>query len=83
MGITATARHYHTDKKSFKWIAIGAILFILSDCVIAINKFVYDFEYDAIVNMILYLGGQYMITVGAVYYVKNINSGSTDLPLSA
>jgi len=72
MGITAAIRHKHVDSKSYNWILIGAILFILSDMVIAINKFVIDFEYDAILNMALYLTGQFMITVGAVYYEKGL-----------
>jgi uncharacterized membrane protein YhhN len=70
MGIGSAIRLGHTDKKDYQWILIGAILFILSDCVIAINKFVHDFQFDAILNMALYLGGQYMITVGAVYYAQ-------------
>jgi uncharacterized membrane protein YhhN len=74
MGITAAIRYDHVDAKSYKWILIGAILFILSDMVIAINKFVIDFEYDAILNMALYLTGQFMITVGAVFYSKNLKS---------
>jgi len=74
MGITAVIRYNHVDAKSYKWILIGAILFILSDMVIAINKFVIDFEYDAILNMWLYLTGQFMITVGSVFYVRNLKS---------
>jgi len=70
MGIGSAIRSGHAEKKNFQWILIGAILFILSDCVIAINKFVYDFEYDAILNMALYLSGQFMITVGAIYYAQ-------------
>ena len=73
MGITAASRHKHVDSKSFNWILIGAILFILSDMVIAINKFVIDFEYDAILNMALYLTGQFMITVGAIFYSRKLN----------
>ena len=66
MGMTSALRHGHVDQSSFKWILVGAILFILSDCVIAVNKFYYDFDYDAVLNMTLYLTGQFMITVGAV-----------------
>lgn len=68
MGMTTAIRHNHVDSKSYNWIVIGAVLFILSDCVIAVNKFYYDFNYDAILNMILYLSGQFMITVGAIFY---------------
>ncbi len=74
MGITAAVRHTHVDSKSYNWILIGAILFILSDMVIAINKFVVDFEYDAILNMALYLTGQFMITVGAVYFANSVKT---------
>lgn len=70
MGIFAALRYGHVAKRTFNWILIGAILFILSDCIIAINKFVVDFENDAVVNMILYLSGQFMITVGALYQIK-------------
>ena len=67
MGIMAALRNGHVNSITFKWVLIGAILFILSDCVIAVNKFVIDFEYDAILNMALYLSGQFMIALGAIY----------------
>jgi len=73
MGITSAWRKRHVQPKTYNWILIGAILFILSDMVIAINKFVIDFDYDAILNMILYLTGQFMIAVGAVYHQKDVN----------
>lgn len=70
MGILAAWRSGHVDSKSFKWILIGAILFVLSDCVLAVNKFVTPFEGNKIVNMSLYLSGQFMIAVGAVFYAR-------------
>ncbi|MCB9186359.1 MAG: lysoplasmalogenase [Flavobacteriales bacterium] len=73
MGITSAWRKGHVNTKTYNWILIGAILFILSDMVIAINKFVVDFDYDAIVNMILYLTGQFMIAVGAVYHQQDLS----------
>lgn len=78
MGILSALRIGHVDSKSNQWILIGAILFILSDCVIAVNKFVVDFDYDAVLNMFLYLGGQYMIAIGAVYYSNALNSQKQD-----
>ncbi|MBI1289042.1 MAG: hypothetical protein GC178_15850 [Flavobacteriales bacterium] len=75
MGITSAWRKGHVNLKTYNWILIGAILFILSDCVIAVNKFVVDFDYDAILNMTLYLTGQFMITVGAIYYLPNPSKG--------
>lgn len=70
MGITSAWRKDHVAPRTYNWILIGAILFILSDCVIAVNKFVVDFDYDAILNMTLYLTGQFMITVGAIHQVE-------------
>ncbi|MBL4587646.1 MAG: lysoplasmalogenase [Flavobacteriales bacterium] len=70
MGILAAWRTAHVNAKTYKWILIGAVLFVLSDCVIAINKFVIDFEGDKIVNMSLYLSGQFMIAFGAIFYNK-------------
>lgn len=73
MGITSAWRNGHVEKPTYNWILIGAILFILSDCVIAVNKFVIDFDYDAVLNMTLYLTGQFMITVGAVLHEKKVS----------
>jgi len=78
MGIFSAWRSGHVDTKSFRWILTGAILFILSDCVLAFNKFAVDFEYDALLNAILYFGGQYMIAVGAIFYAKSLSSPQED-----
>lgn len=77
MGIAAAIRYKHVKAPTYKWILLGAIFFILSDMVIAINKFVVDFPYDAILNMFLYLPGQFMITVGAIYFVQQQKSPAT------
>jgi len=74
MGITSALRQGHVEQNSYKWILVGATLFILSDCVIAVNKFYYDFDYDAVLNMTLYLTGQFMITVGAVKYSNSVKN---------
>ena len=72
------------------WMLVGAILFILSDCVLALN--IFDIQPEkhsatakalAIANMILYLGGQFMIAVGAVYHQEDISSEQVDSALSA
>jgi uncharacterized membrane protein YhhN len=73
MGITSAWRKGHVKARTYNWILIGAILFILSDMVIATNKFIVDFDYDAILNMTLYLSGQFMIAVGAVYHQQDVN----------
>jgi len=70
MGIIAALRIGHVPKHDGIIITIGAILFILSDCVIAWNKFVVDFPHDQVLNMSLYLSGQFMLAYGTVLHVN-------------
>lgn len=70
MGITSALRHGHARPSDFNLILIGAILFILSDCVIAWNKFVVDFAHDQVLNMSLYLSGQFLLAYGTVRYLE-------------
>jgi uncharacterized membrane protein YhhN len=53
-------------KKSFLLVLAGAILFVVSDSVIAINKFSHRFEYSAIVIMSTYILAQYFIVTGYI-----------------
>jgi uncharacterized membrane protein YhhN len=58
------------------WLVLaGAILFVLSDSAIAVNKFSRDFEYSGIVIMSTYIAAQYLITIGFIrQYSLNTNS---------
>jgi len=47
----------------------GAILFITSDSILAINKFYESFEYAGIAIMLTYGIAQALITIGAVRYI--------------
>lgn len=80
MGISSAWRYKHVAQQTFNWMLIGAILFILSDCVLALNIFSIRPEpfsdtskYLRIANMLLYLGGQYMIAVGAAKHSSRIS----------
>jgi uncharacterized membrane protein YhhN len=53
-------------KKSFWLILAGAILFVISDSAIAINKFSYKFEYSGIVIMSTYIVAQFLIVKGYI-----------------
>jgi uncharacterized membrane protein YhhN len=53
-------------KKSFWLVLAGAILFVISDSAIAINKFSYQFEYSGIVIMSTYIVAQYLIVTGYI-----------------
>lgn len=71
MGIGSALRHGHTGIADYKLILAGAVLFILSDCVIAWNKFVVDFAHDQVLNMSLYLSGQFLLAYGTVRHLND------------
>ena len=49
---------------SFSYIFIGSILFVLSDSMIAINKFLVPIPYEGIFIMTTYISAQYLIMKG-------------------
>lgn len=49
----------------------GAVLFITSDSILAINKFYDSFEYSGIAIMLTYGIAQLLITLGAVRYISS------------
>lgn len=66
MGIAAALRYGKTNYKSFLWVFIGAILFILSDSILAYNRFVEAFDSADVMVMSTYMLAQFYITVGIV-----------------
>lgn len=62
-------------KKSFWLVLAGAILFVISDSAIAINKFSYKFEYSGIVIMSTYIAAQYLIVTG---YIEQFRKDEPD-----
>lgn len=67
MVITASGRKGKVSAQSFTFTFIGAILFMLSDSLIALNKFAFPFEGASLVIMITYLLGQYFIIEGYIF----------------
>lgn len=63
MGIMAALRRT-SSSKSYRYILIGAILFIISDSLIAYNKFYTDIPHDALYIMTTYGAAQYLILEG-------------------
>jgi uncharacterized membrane protein YhhN len=53
-----------------KWIAGGAVLFILSDTLLAINKFYSPFRAAGLLTIIFYAFAQYSITIGAITFLR-------------
>ncbi len=64
MVIIAWYRKDHTNTASFLWVFIGAILFTLSDSILAINRFAVTIPYATIAVMITYIVAQWTIVNG-------------------
>ena len=62
MAISAAERN--TNSYSYRMVLMGAILFVVSDSLIAINKFVIPIQFETILIMGTYVLAQYLICVG-------------------
>ncbi|MEO6611550.1 MAG: lysoplasmalogenase [Chitinophagaceae bacterium] len=58
------------NKPAGRWMMLGALLFVLSDSVLAINKFYNPFEPAGIIIMLSYGLAQLFIVKGAVDYIN-------------
>ena len=69
MGLSAVNMFGRTSQAAAKLLLFGALLFILSDSVIAINKFGiegFSIPFPKLVIMTTYILGQYLIVKGAI-----------------
>ncbi|RZK41697.1 MAG: lysoplasmalogenase [Pedobacter sp.] len=66
MGVMAVNRFGRVSSQSFKLVFVGSLLFVLSDSVLAINKFAYDFKGSGFIIMGTYMLAQYAITIGGI-----------------
>ena len=64
MSIMALNRFGNGHPVSFSLVFAGSVLFILSDTMIAINKFLVAIPYEGILIMTTYIGAQYLIMQG-------------------
>lgn len=62
-----------TDTKTAALFFSGAAQFVLSDSVLAVNKFVYPFEILPVVVMITYCSAQFLLVLGSVRHLRNTN----------
>ena len=60
-----------SNKQAGKLMMLGALLFVVSDSILAINKFYESFEYAGIAIMLTYGMAQLLITLGAVRYINS------------
>ncbi|MCK0189079.1 lysoplasmalogenase [Arenibacter sp. F20364] len=64
MAITAYSRKDHVGPTSFKLVFIGAMFFILSDSILAVNKFLIEVPGAHVLVMGTYASAQYLIVSG-------------------
>jgi len=64
MGIWAHKRRGATSAASFTLVSTGVILFVISDSLIAINKFTFEVPAERILVMSTYIAAQYLIVRG-------------------
>ena len=58
------------NKRAGQWMMTGALLFILSDSILAINKFYQPFELAGFLIMVTYGFAQLFIVQGAIKYLR-------------
>jgi uncharacterized membrane protein YhhN len=62
------------NKKAGQWMMAGAVLFIVSDSILAINKFYQSFTAAGFLIMFTYGLAQLFIVIGAIFYISSLNS---------
>ena len=70
MLLTVLNRWKSVNAASFQWALVGALLFVMSDSILAINKFVQPFAMSHIFIMLTYAFGQFMIIEGVILNKK-------------
>jgi len=65
ISLMAIAAGFRNDQQ-FLWVAMGALIFMISDTLIAVGRFVTPFEYSGIAVMSTYYLAQLLICLGIV-----------------
>lgn len=63
----ATAYLRHSKLRGYRMVLFGSVLFVLSDLLIGITKFLTKISYEEILIMVLYILAQYLIVLGIIY----------------
>ncbi|PIQ47387.1 MAG: lysoplasmalogenase [Cytophagales bacterium CG12_big_fil_rev_8_21_14_0_65_40_12] len=75
MGITAAKRFGKASKQSFTLVLFGAITFMISDSLLAINKFYTPIDHADLLIMATYLTGQFLIIRGIMAFILDFKKG--------
>jgi uncharacterized membrane protein YhhN len=68
MTLNALFRYGRTNTSSFAMVFGGAILFMISDSLLAINKFLEPLSYSGVWIMLTYIGAQFLIVKGLLLH---------------
>lgn len=71
MVLQALFRFGFTSQKSFALVFVGAVFFMVSDSVLAINKFMHALPMASLAIMITYIIAQYLIVQGAIAHQQD------------
>ena len=71
MVLAAINRNSITNKDSYNNCLMGALLFMLSDMTLAVNKFFMQIDYAGLYLIVLYMAGQYLIMKGSISHLEN------------
>lgn len=70
MASAAYLRKEKVSKKSYQWVIIGALFFMLSDSILAMNKFHEPIAYAHVLIMSTYAAAQFCIVHGILFQKK-------------
>ena len=70
MAVTARQRWKKVDDYSFKLVMIGSVLFIISDSLLALNKFYKPFDSADFFVMLTYIAAQFLIVQGLIGFIE-------------
>ncbi|GAA5029059.1 hypothetical protein GCM10011506_17070 [Marivirga lumbricoides] len=72
MLIFAWYRKGQTTRASFQWVFGGAILFVISDSILAINRFSETIPFAGLLVMVTYISAQWLIVNGLLKYESTV-----------
>ena len=72
MSTSAFLRKKQLNTKSYNWVFIGALLFMLSDSILALNKFYQPLSLSSIFIMSTYALAQYCIVIGILKHNEKL-----------
>lgn len=74
MSLTARKRWKRTDNKSFWLVMIGALFFLCSDSLLAVNKFTAPLPQADLLIMSTYLIAQFLIIEGLIVFIRKLQT---------